>query len=103
MALFMLKKLDKSLNKEDKGGRCLKSYQQLRLGGYTHSPINPNVCVQLTTRRDDKLGNSGSFHSKQKQIPYRPKNSVGYPNIYRGLGLGLSHEEKSVIYSDCSI
>ncbi len=44
-ALFMLKKLDKSLNKEDKGGRRLKSYQQLRLGGYTHSPINPNVCV----------------------------------------------------------
>lgn len=103
MALFMLKKLDKSLNKEDKGGRCLKSYQQLRLGGYTHSPINPNVCVQLTTRRYDKLGNSGSFQHRQKQIPYRPKLSVGYPNIYRGLGLGLSQEIRLLIRSDCSI
>lgn len=36
MALFMLKKLDKSLNKEDKSGRRLRVYQQLGLGVYTH-------------------------------------------------------------------
>ncbi len=36
MALFMLKKLDKSLNKEDKDGRRLSVYQQLGLGGYAY-------------------------------------------------------------------
>ncbi len=36
MALFMLKKLDKSLNKEDKGEGRLRGYHKLGLGGYTY-------------------------------------------------------------------